>query len=123
VVVFARNDDGPVIGKRDIVALVVFHGAFQRSHQLSTRTEHRQIEVVMVVCNDHLAVRTHANADRVISHTLTTDDSQWSAVVREHLQSKQKPRSTLHTSSAYEHNVICMYLVEMHIYRMLLLYN
>jgi len=86
VVVLAGYDDRSVIGKRYIVALVVFHGALERSQQLSTGTEHCQIEVVVVVGNNHLTMRADTHADRIIRHTLATNDSQWSAVITEHLE-------------------------------------
>ena len=85
VVVFAGDDDRSIIGKRNIVALVVFDGALERSQQLSTGTEHCQIEVVVVVCNNHLTMWANTDADWVIRHTLATNDSQWGAVICENL--------------------------------------
>ena len=90
MVVFAGDDDCAVIGERNVVTLIVLHGAFQRSHQLPTCTEHRQVEVVVVVRNNHLTMWTDANADGVIGHTLATNHSQWGAVISKHLELKQK---------------------------------
>lgn len=87
MVVLASDDHRSVVGKRHVVALVVFDGALQCTHQLPAATEHRQVEVVVIVGYNHLAVRTNADADRVISNTLTADDTQRSAVVRKHLKS------------------------------------
>ena len=86
MVVFAGHDHRAVVGKCHVVALVVFHRTLERSHQFAAGTEHRQIEVVVVVGNDHLTVRTDTNANWVVGHSLSTDDSQWSAVVCEHLK-------------------------------------
>lgn len=86
VVVLARNHDRSVVGKRNVVALVVLDGALQRAQQLSAGTEHRQVEVVVIVRHNHLAVWTHADADRIVCYSLASDDSQQSAVIREHLQ-------------------------------------
>ena len=66
----------------------MFDGALQCAHQLAAGTEHSQVEVVVIVCDDYLTVRTNANADRIIGHTLATNDSQWSAIIREYLQTK-----------------------------------
>lgn len=89
MIVFACNHDSSVVGKRHVVALVVFDGALQSAHQLATSTEHCQVEVVVIVGNNYLAVRTNTDADRIIGHTLAANDSQWSAVIGEHLKIKQ----------------------------------
>jgi len=88
VIVFACHHDRPIVSKRDVVALVVFDGALQRTEKLAAGTEHRQVEVVVIVRNYYLAVRTHADANRIVGHTLAANDSQRSAVVREHLKTK-----------------------------------
>jgi len=88
MVVLASYDDRSIVGERNVVALVVLHGALQRSNQLAARTEHRQVEVVVIVRHNHLAVRTNTDADWVISHTLSANHSQRGTVICKHLKNK-----------------------------------
>jgi len=88
VVVLAGDHHHAVVGKRHVVALVVLDCALEGAYQLAACAEHRQIEVVVVVGDDHLAVGTNTDPDRVVGHALAADDTEWGAVICKHLNAK-----------------------------------
>ena len=47
--------------------------------------ENGEVEVVVVVSNDDVALRVDAHADRVVGHALASDLTHELAFVREHL--------------------------------------
>lgn len=53
-------------------------------------SEDSQVEVVVVVSNDHLALLVDAHSDRIVSDTFTSDLTQIVTLVAEHLQGRDR---------------------------------
>ena len=65
-VVLGGEDDGAVVHEGDVEALGVFHLGLEGREELALLAEDREVEVVVVVGDRHLARGVDPHADRVV---------------------------------------------------------
>jgi hypothetical protein len=84
-IVLAGQHHRAIFHQRDVEALRMFHLALQRIHNLSILSEDGQVEVVVIVRHDHLALLVDAHADGIVGNSLATNLTQIVAFIAEHL--------------------------------------
>lgn len=88
-IILGGEDYRAVVHEGHIKALCMLHLGLISRHQLAILREESQVEVVVVVSNEHLALAVDAHTNRVVGDALTPNLSQVLTLIVEHLQEGQ----------------------------------
>jgi len=89
--IFTGHDNVTVTSKSHIIAVCMFDATFKSAQQGAISAEHSDIEVVMIVGNNHTARSINSDTNRIIGGTSTADGAHKCSSIAVHLTMKQLP--------------------------------